>query len=325
MAGNSIQMGMEGILDLSYNWQKDLQKVVATFQPSRNLGGQCTEDIEEWPRIAQAAIQGDIGEDEAEQDEHSEETEVLYTRKEIILSAGSVRTPTILLHSGVGDAHDLAALDIPSVLDLSSVGENSSEHPVFGVGWLVSSTQTAASVRLNATLFNEAYTQWNNSRTGPFVELATTHIGWFRINAHSAIFKTHPDPSAGPGALHIELAAGMSGNLQGGWHWPGGSVTINSSNPFDPLLIDLGLLTSEYDILAAREGVKMARSFFRAPAWSDYILGPVQNMEKVSDEVRDAYLHSTTSSGFHLVGTAAMSARNARYGAVDPDLLVCED
>ncbi|KAJ7281400.1 hypothetical protein C8J57DRAFT_1219292 [Mycena rebaudengoi] len=61
MAGNSIQMGMEGILDLRYNWQKDLQKVVATFQPSRNLGGRCTADIEEWPRIAQAAIQGDIG------------------------------------------------------------------------------------------------------------------------------------------------------------------------------------------------------------------------------------------------------------------------
>jgi choline dehydrogenase-like flavoprotein len=46
------------------------------------------------------------------------------------------------------------------------------------------------------------------------------------------------------------------------------------------------------------------------------------NLENVTNEELDEYLRNRTGSAFHPVGTAAMSARNARYGVVDPDLLV---
>lgn len=55
----------------------------------------------------------------------------LTASKEVILSAGSVGTPYILLHSGIGDKMELAALGIQSVLDLPSVGKNLTEHPDF--------------------------------------------------------------------------------------------------------------------------------------------------------------------------------------------------
>jgi choline dehydrogenase-like flavoprotein len=44
--------------------------------------------------------------------------------KEIILSAGTVGTPHLLMHSGIGDKRALQALGIPTLLDLPSVGQS---------------------------------------------------------------------------------------------------------------------------------------------------------------------------------------------------------
>jgi choline dehydrogenase-like flavoprotein len=138
--------------------------------------------------------------------------------KEIILSAGSVGTPTILMHSGVGDRKALTALGIPSVLDLPSVGQNATEHPAIGAGWSVNSTQTIDSIRQNATRFNEAYEEWNRTHTGPFVNFGATfgptHIGWMRLDADSPIFENVTDPAAGPNTPHIEMSLGVSPTLQ---------------------------------------------------------------------------------------------------------------
>lgn len=56
---------------------------------------------------------------------------LLTAKKEVILAAGSIGTPHILLHSGIGNKSELAGLGIPSVLDLPSVGKNLTEHPIF--------------------------------------------------------------------------------------------------------------------------------------------------------------------------------------------------
>ncbi|KAJ7243021.1 aryl-alcohol oxidase [Mycena rebaudengoi] len=254
---------------------------------------------------------------------------VVQARKEIILAAGSIGTPTILLHSGVGDKNDLHAAGIHALVDLPSVGRNGSEHPLFSIGWSVNSTQTVGSIRENATRFNEAYAQWNNSRTGPFVELGATHLAWLRLNPDSPIFENHPDPSAGPGAPHIEMILGTGGAMSIGFGLSvvspasRGSVRINSSNPLDAPLIDLGLLTSDFDLFAAREAIRLAQRFVQAPTWTrDYVIAPLQALDNATDDALDQYLRNATGSGAHFVGTAGMSARNARYGVVDPDLLV---
>lgn len=62
----------------------------------------------------------------------SQDSVRLTASKEVILSAGSIMTPHILLHSGIGDRNDLEALGIPVVLNNPSVGRNISDHPFFG-------------------------------------------------------------------------------------------------------------------------------------------------------------------------------------------------
>jgi choline dehydrogenase-like flavoprotein len=102
----------------------------------------------------------------------------------------------------------------------------------------------------------------------------------------------------------------------------GGSVTINSSNPFDSPIIDVGFFQNDVDIFTARQAVQKVLRFVKAPTWRDYITAPIVDLENMSQDALDEYIRNTAQSASHLVGTAAMSAKNARYGVVDPDLRV---
>ncbi|KAJ7768526.1 aryl-alcohol oxidase-like protein [Mycena metata] len=254
-------------------------------------------------------------------------------RNEIILSAGAVGTPSLLQLSGVGNATTLRALGLDPLLDLPSVGQNSSDHPVLSATWAVSGNETEESVRQNATRFEEAFAEWNASRTGPFTAIGVTHVGWSRLDAEQ--LAQFGDPSAGPATPHVELmftAGSFGGFMPGHFFSIGvatvapasrGTVTINTTDPFAPPLIDPGLLTEEFDVVALREGIKLARQFVTAPAWTGYILNPVGPLANASSDTDlDAVVRAQAGSSSHLVGTAGMSARGAGYGVVDPDLRV---
>jgi choline dehydrogenase-like flavoprotein len=109
------------------------------------------------------------------------------------------------MQSGVGDKTALDTLGIPTLLDLPSVGKNLSDHPTLVLAWSVNSTLTLESISENATAFNEALAQWNETHTGAMVDLGVTHVGWLRLDSDSPIFKRFEDPSAGPNTGHIEL------------------------------------------------------------------------------------------------------------------------
>ncbi|KAJ6449335.1 alcohol oxidase [Mycena sanguinolenta] len=257
--------------------------------------------------------------------------------KEVILSAGTIGTPAILLNSGVGDKNALTALGIPSVLHLPSVGTNATDQPLLFAMWSVNSTQTIDTIKQNTTLLNEAYAQWNATHTGPFTNLPApaTHIVWTRLDADSSIFKNVTDPSAGPKTPHIEIIVGTGSGL--GVGPPGnfigfvmsvltptsrGSITLHSNNPFDPPLIDPGLLITDFDLFTAREAIKKAYRFVEAPIWNDYIIAPTPDLLNMTTDALDEYIRNTAGSTGHFVSTAAMSAKEASYGVVNPDLLV---
>jgi choline dehydrogenase len=53
---------------------------------------------------------------------------VITARKELILTAGTIGTPHILLNSGIGEKHDLELIGVKSTVELSGVGKGMSEH-----------------------------------------------------------------------------------------------------------------------------------------------------------------------------------------------------
>ncbi|KAJ6521976.1 hypothetical protein DFH09DRAFT_1424395 [Mycena vulgaris] len=111
----------------------------------------------------------------------------LTAGKELVLSAGSIGTPHILLHSGIGDSSTLTSLGIKPVPNLPSVGQNLSDHTLLLLSFLVRSNDTYETAERNATLAVEHLARWNTTRTGPLVENASSHLGWLRIPDNSSI------------------------------------------------------------------------------------------------------------------------------------------
>jgi choline dehydrogenase-like flavoprotein len=101
----------------------------------------------------------------------------------------------------------------------------------------------------------------------------------------------------------------------------GGSITLQSNNPWDPPLIDPGLLVTDFDLFAARESIKKAYRFVEAPVWKDYIIAPTIDLLNMTTDALDEFIRNTGSSSGHIVSTAAMSAKDASYGVASISLL----
>jgi len=266
---------------------------------------------------------------------------VVEASKEIILSAGSVGTPHLLLNSGIGNKTTLAGHGIKAIVDLPDVGQNFVDQPLVSNSWFVNTTQTFESYTQNSTILTEDLREWNETRQGPLVStIVGGHIAWLRLDANSSIFSQHADPAAGNDTPHIELqiASGIGletpvppegGNFisfQTAVVSPAGrgSITLNTSNPFDAPLIDLGLFVDDYDLFAMRVAIKKAVKFLSANAWKGFVLRPLDNLAQAltSEEALESYIRETGITAAHPVGSAAMSPKNATWGVVDPDLLL---
>ncbi|KAJ7187303.1 alcohol oxidase [Mycena filopes] len=259
----------------------------------------------------------------------------LTASKEIILSAGSIGTPSILLHSGIGNSSTLSALGIEPLHNLPGVGQNISDHDVLGLGWLVNSTDTYETAARNATLAAEQLAQWNTTRTGPLVDSPVGQIGYLRVPDNSSVFQHTEDSAAGPNSPHLELifsngllfALPPTGNffsitLTVVSPTSRGSITLNSSDPFAAPMINPNHLGTDVDLGIMREAVKMALRFVAAQAWDGYIIAPVSVNSSMTDAELDAFIRQNTGPGLHLTGSAQMSPTDAAYGVVNPDLRV---
>ncbi|KIJ38731.1 GMC oxidoreductase, partial [Sphaerobolus stellatus SS14] len=76
-------------------------------------------------------------------------------------------------------------------------------------------------------------------------------------------------------------------------------------------------------VIALREGIKATKRFFGGPAWQDLIvLEILPGANVTSDDDLTTFIRNGASTTLHAVGTAAMSARGASHGVLDPDLRV---
>ncbi|THH13764.1 hypothetical protein EW146_g6493 [Bondarzewia mesenterica] len=239
--------------------------------------------------------------------------------KEIVLSAGSINTPQLLMLSGLGDPAVLQRLGIRPLVDLPDVGKNLQDHPLIPSQFFVNGTDTSDTFKRNATLFSEIFTQYNMSGSGPLVASLFNNIGWLRIPDNSSIYQNYSDPAAGPQSAHYELifSNGFAGFVQpipSTGHYLSvltsvtapmsrGSVTLNSSDPFDSPVIDPGLLNHPWDITSAWDGYVLAQ----------YGEGAYAN----TDAELEQYACNFTSSVYHPVSTASMTSVDATGGGAD--------
>jgi choline dehydrogenase-like flavoprotein len=130
---------------------------------------------------------------------------VLHATKEIVISAGSIGTPHLLMLSGIGDSKDLSAAGVKPLVNLPSVGKNMTDHVLLGMVYSVNSTQTFDDVLRNKDLLAQNQAEWNSNKTGQLTAPIANQLGWFRLPENSSIFEKVHDPTVGPASAHWEL------------------------------------------------------------------------------------------------------------------------
>ncbi|KAF8663995.1 hypothetical protein AX16_000846 [Volvariella volvacea WC 439] len=252
--------------------------------------------------------------------------------REIILSAGSIGTPTILQLSGIGDSKELGGLGINTIIDLPDAGKNMSDHTLLLPSYRTQGPSFDEFYR-NQTFQQAEIEEWGISHDGPLSNTISNQLGFFRLPDNHPIFDTVSDPAPGPNSPHYEL---IFSNLYVGPNRPNtgsfmtvftalitpaarGYTRLASSNPFAHPIIDPNLVGTEFDLVTLREAVKAIKRFLAASAWQDFVIGPVGPL---ADASIDEYIRNTAGTIFHPVGTASMSPIGANWDVVDPDLKV---
>lgn len=100
---------------------------------------------------------------------------------EIILSAGAIASPQLLLLSGIGSQSQLSKFGIKTLINNADVGANLVDHPLFFNQWSVSSNSTFDNANYDANLAAQEFNEWSTSHTGPLVDSPTNQLGFFQI------------------------------------------------------------------------------------------------------------------------------------------------
>lgn len=215
--------------------------------------------------------------------------EVLEARH-VVLAGGSYGSPAILLRSGVGPRHELAALGIELIAHVPGVGRGLRDHPAMWMRYAAPPNSTEAA----AALFQ------------------TTLV-------------TSCEPDGDTLDLHIMPASIMPVAEAGhptGWEFPMlvglhatrslGSVRLASADPEEPPLVDLGLYTDPGDAERMAAGVRLARALARTPPLADYVVeellpGAAVSDDELADAVRESpsdYRHPTSTCRMGPAGDA---------------------
>jgi len=215
--------------------------------------------------------------------------------KEVILSAGVIDTPKLLLLNGIGPVSELAGLDIKPVLNVPGVGKILSDHCYTVMSWSADSDLSdVAQFNCTPSVVYAAREQWLKDRTGDlatrnlpnlagFLKLPPERYSSSELDKFDPTFKTylqHPMVPqyeiffGGPPPMDIELKEGEEYFDVGIGMMPPqsrGSVTLASKDPNSPPLIDSRFLTHPYDRRTFIDAIREFFSFMKSPAIARHI------------------------------------------------------
>ncbi|KAI0311463.1 aryl-alcohol-oxidase from pleurotus Eryingii [Amylostereum chailletii] len=264
---------------------------------------------------------------------------IVKAKQEVVLAAGVVATPQLLMLSGIGNKTALQTLGIKPILNLPDVGQNLQDHVVLPNNFIINANFSQEDLIRNVTLQEEALAQWAQTRTGQAATPPGLHSAWLRLPKNASVFKSVQDPSPGPTSPHYGFIfaeafssfaepvppTGRFMVISTNLFQPTsrGTVTLNSTNPFATPLVDPQFLSTPFDIFTLREAVKAARRFASAPAWHGFIAGEYGEFAQArTDDEIEAYARKTAATVFDPVGTARMTGWKDNEGVVDPDMKV---
>ncbi|PCG91297.1 Glucose-methanol-choline oxidoreductase [Penicillium occitanis (nom. inval.)] len=261
--------------------------------------------------------------------------------KEVILSAGSLDTPKILMHSGIGPVAELTKFKIPIIHDLPAIGQGLKDHPFTTL--LVTrnpETNDRNAFFQNPEAMSAAMKQWEADGSGPWSRHGCQlGSGWFKSERIAASEEFKELPAAVQDFLnletipHYEIVSGFPLHMQAPQMFQDysyiclavllmnpqstGEVRLQSSNPDDPLLFDPHFLEHPYDRRACIETYRHLLELTEHPAFAKDTLATVIGPASKSDEDILQFWRDNLGSSWHMTGTVKMGKEGNKDAAVD--------
>lgn len=281
---------------------------------------------------------------------HQAESKAVKAKREIILSAGAIGSPQILMLSGVGPKEHLEQFNISVVKNLP-VGQYMQDHvgifyPEFWIKDHLIPTKSELTnwfTKLKYNLFGY----------GPLGSSLLEGIAYMKTN-YSDTERTSPDVQIsmvafGIGGISSEMAEknlGFSKNFVKDFKYEEhigrqvfttavfllqpqsvGEILLQSSDPYDQPLINPNYHDEESDVKMLVDGIKMALKFVNTKPFKK--IGARLREQKVpgcerlkGDEYWACCIRTMTSTIYHATGTCKMGAPNDLSAVVDPQLKV---
>jgi choline dehydrogenase len=256
---------------------------------------------------------------------------VLRARRAIVLCGGVVNSPTLLLHSGIGDADALRALGITVTHDLKGVGRNLQDHLLVRVEHACTQPITLHNLMrpdralrelARAMLFKRGWFSTFPLEVGAFLR-SDPALDAPDLQSHFLPGLTSMALRL-PGLKKPKLSHDGHGFLANAYAMrphSRGEITLRSADPNDPPVIRPNYLSAPGDILTLRAAVRILREVFAQRAFDPY-RGPELSPgpELRTDAEIDAWIRRTADTVFHAVGTCRMG--NGADSVVDGELRV---
>ncbi len=253
------------------------------------------------------------------------QTETYRANREIILSAGSINTPQLLMLSGVGDENHLKDFQIVMKHHLPGVGRNLQDH------LQIRSVYRCSVKTLNDEIRNPFFRmliglRYFAFRTGP-MSMAASQIGIFtssspEIERPDIQFHFQPLSSDSPGE-GVHDYSGITSSITQLRPTSRGHLYLKSTRPEDHVAIRPNYLSTELDQVTAVNGMLVSRKIAQSNAMAKFIESEVLPGPAVHsyDELLDC-ARNIGETIYHPTGTCKMGPSSDSQAVVDARLRV---
>ena len=230
-------------------------------------------------------------------------------KREVILAAGAIQSPQLLMVSGVGAGAELQQFGIPVVHDLPGVGKNLQDHPDYVFNYRAKSLDLLG-ISLGGTLrLLDEIGRYRRERTGMMTSNGAEGGGFLR---------RYPDSPAPEFQLHfvvgmidsharkLHLGHGYSCHICLLRPKSIGRLSLASADPLAAPDIDPNFLGHPDDLDAMVDGFKLTRKLMDAPILAGIRTGEVYTAGVHSDDEIREELRNRADTIYHPVGTCKM-------------------
>lgn len=221
----------------------------------------------------------------------------VYANKEIIISAGALNSPKLLMLSGIGPADLLATFNIPVIENLPGVGSNLQDHPNFAVSY--------------ATHYPTPALSSNGCEAGLFTHSPGENAQWPDLQ-----LDTYFEKARDADTTHF-VFSGLTLRPKSR-----GTVSLRTTDVFAQPFIQFNYLQDERDLVPLLQGIKITRQIARALQLEKLLGEEVIPGKKVTDDDKSIidFIRENVNTTWHPSGTCKMGTDH--FAVVDAALKV---